>query len=151
VFSASWHLAHRVLERFGDGKGEVRGEMRASDTRRLRVSSSDVRGQDGHQDGPDTAGGSAAADGGLVKDVVLYTLARLGLIAAVAAVLVAVRVPLLVALAVAVVVVLPLSMVLLRGLRARVGTGFAQRSARRNAVRRQLRAQLRGEEPGHGG
>jgi Flp pilus assembly protein TadB len=119
----------------------------ASVRERGRVTSSDVRGQDRHQDEPDTVAytTAGAADGGLAKDVVLYTLARLGLIAAVAAVLVVVRVPLLVALAVAVVVALPLSMVLLRGLRTRVGAGLARRSARRSEVRRQLRAQLRGD------
>lgn len=80
----------------------------------------------------------------LARDVVLYTLARLGLLIGVTAVLVLVGIPLVVAALLALVVALPLSVVLLRGLRARVVAGLAQRRRQRQAERDRLRAQLRG-------
>ncbi|GGM70027.1 hypothetical protein GCM10012275_45600 [Longimycelium tulufanense] len=83
----------------------------------------------------------------LVRDVTLYTLARLLLVLAVAGLLMLARVPLLVALAVGVVLGLPLSLLLFRGLRVRVATGLAAAGARRRAEREKLRAQLRGEQP----
>ncbi|MEV0086605.1 DUF4229 domain-containing protein [Saccharopolyspora sp. NPDC050642] len=77
----------------------------------------------------------------LTRDITLYTLARLGLVAAVTALLVLVHVPVLVALAVAVVVAMPLSLLVFGGLRRKVAAGMAERGARRA----ELRAQLRGE------
>ncbi len=88
---------------------------------------------------------ATSADRGLALNVTLYTVARLGMLAVIAAVLLPFGVPLLVALAVAVVVSLPLSFVVLRALRQRVAAGLAERSARRKARRAELRAQLRGE------
>ena len=82
----------------------------------------------------------------LSRDIVLYTAARLGLVAGVAAVLVLFKIPLLVAVAVAVVVAFPLSLVLLRGLNQRVTAAMNERGEARRAERDRLRAQLRGEE-----
>lgn len=81
----------------------------------------------------------------LARDIVLYTVARLGMVAAVAAVLMLVHVPVLVALAVSVVVVMPLSMLVFGRLRRRVAVGMAERAAERRERREELRAQLRGE------
>lgn len=79
----------------------------------------------------------------LPRDLLLYTLARLGILVVSAGVLVLLHVPLLVAAAVAVVLVMPLSMVVFGSLRRRVATGIAQRTAARRERREQLRAQLR--------
>ncbi len=81
----------------------------------------------------------------LAADIALYTVARFGLLAALAAVLVVFGVPLLVALAVAVVVAMPLSLVVFGRLRRRVAAGMAERSERRRLRKEELRAQLRGE------
>lgn len=82
----------------------------------------------------------------LARDLTFYLLARFGLIAVVAAVLVLVKVPLLVAVAVAIVVGLPVGLLSLRGLNTRVTAGLAARNERRARERAKLRAQLRGEE-----
>lgn len=78
----------------------------------------------------------------LAGTVVRYSLARLGLVAAVAGLLVLAGVPMLIALLVALIVALPLSMFLFRGLRARLDAALAERGTQRAA----LRARLRGEE-----
>ncbi len=82
---------------------------------------------------------------GLARDVTLYSLARLGMLAVVAAVLVLLNVPLLVAAAVAVVVAMPLSLLVFGRLHRRVSEGMARRSEQRRARREELKAQLRGE------
>lgn len=82
----------------------------------------------------------------LVRDVALYSAARLALVAVLALILVLAGVPLLVAVLLALVVALPLSMVLLRSLRIRVNTGMAAAGARRRSERDRLRNQLRGEQ-----
>ncbi|MDR7302378.1 DUF4229 domain-containing protein [Haloactinomyces albus] len=81
----------------------------------------------------------------LAFDIVLYSAARFGMLAALAAVLTVFGVPLLVALAVSVVVAMPLSLFVFKGLRRRVDAGMAQRAERRRAHREELRAQLRGD------
>lgn len=83
----------------------------------------------------------------LIRDIALYTLARLLLIGLLTALLVLVGVPLLIALLLSLVVALPLSLVLLPGLRARINAGLDAAGARRRAERGRLRAQLRGERP----
>jgi uncharacterized membrane protein len=90
---------------------------------------------------PQTPTGSA-----LVRDVALYSAARLALLALITLLLVLAGIPLLVSLLLAVVVALPLSMVLLGSLRARVNAGLAVVAARRQTERDRLRRQLRGEE-----
>jgi len=68
-----------------------------------------------------------------------YTLARAGLVAAVAGLLVLAGAPLAIAVLVGLVVTLPLSMVLFRGLRARMDAALAQRDAQRAVLRSRLR------------
>jgi hypothetical protein len=81
----------------------------------------------------------------LARDVALYTVARLVMVAAMALILVLAGVPLLVSILIALVVALPLSMVLLGSLRARVNAGLAVVGERRRAERDRLRRQLRGD------
>ena len=83
----------------------------------------------------------------LGRDLALYTLARLGLVAVVTVVLVLLEVPFLVSLAVAIVVGFPLGLLLFRGLNRRVTAGLAARGATKHAERERLRAELRGDEP----
>jgi hypothetical protein len=83
--------------------------------------------------------------GTLARDVALYSLARLLLMAAITLLLVVAGVPLLVSILLAVIVALPLSMLLLGSLRARVNAGLAEVMARRRAERERLRRQLRGD------
>lgn len=85
----------------------------------------------------------------LARDLALYLLARLGIIALVATLLVVVsggQVPLLVAIAVGIVVSLPVGLLTLRKLNARVTAGLAARNERRARERAKLRAELRGDE-----
>ena len=82
--------------------------------------------------------------------LVLYTLARLGLLVVIAGVLVAAGTPLVIAALVALVVALPLSMVLFRGLRARLEVALATTRERRATQRAALRAGLRGDASGDG-
>ncbi|MGH3932557.1 MAG: DUF4229 domain-containing protein [Pseudonocardiaceae bacterium] len=89
-----------------------------------------------------------AEKSGFVRDVVLYSAARLGVVGVVAVGLVLAQVPLLVAVLIALVVSLPMSMVLLRPLRVRVAEGMAAASSRRRAERARLRDQLRGNSAG---
>jgi hypothetical protein len=84
----------------------------------------------------------------LTRDLVLYTLARFGLLAVIALLLTLAGVPAVVALLLALVVSLPLSVIVLPGLRARVNAGLAETTQRRRAERDQLRAQLRGDQLG---
>jgi uncharacterized membrane-anchored protein len=85
---------------------------------------------------------------GLAATIALYAVARIGLVAVVAALLTLVDVPLLIAVLVAIIVALPLSMVLFRGLRARLDAAVAVAGARRSTERAALRARLRGEDDG---
>lgn len=80
----------------------------------------------------------------LARDIVLYSVVRLALVALLAALLVLAGVPLLVSVLLALVVSLPLSWVLLRPLRLRVAAGLSAAGARRRAERDRLREQLRG-------
>ncbi|GAB1508318.1 DUF4229 domain-containing protein [Actinophytocola sp. KF-1] len=91
------------------------------------------------------------ADHNLARDLTLYTLGRLVLIAAVTALLVLFDVPLLVALAVAVVVGFPLGLLVFRGLNQRVTAALAERGKDRMDARERLRAELRGDQPGPDG
>ena len=93
---------------------------------------------------PSEPGPTAPAEG-LAGAVALYGLARLGLLAVVAGLLVLAGTPLVIALLVALVVALPLSMLLFRGLRARLDTALAVARERRGAQRAALRAGLRGD------
>ena len=82
---------------------------------------------------------------GIAGVLVLYGLARLGLLAVIAGILVAAGTPLVIALLVGLIVALPLSMLLFRGLRARLDSALAVARAQRAAQREVLRAGLRGD------
>ncbi|WP_300008375.1 DUF4229 domain-containing protein [Pseudonocardia sp.] len=82
---------------------------------------------------------------GLLPTVVLYTLARLGLVAVITLVLTLFGVPAIIAVLVALIVALPLSMVLFRGMRSRLDAAIAETTRRRAVEREALRARLRGE------
>jgi hypothetical protein len=82
----------------------------------------------------------------LPRVLALYALARLGLLTAIAGVLVLAGVPVLIALMVGLVVALPLSMLVFRGMRARLDTALAEAQRRRSAERAALRARLRGDD-----
>ncbi|WP_433504386.1 DUF4229 domain-containing protein [Pseudonocardia halophobica] len=102
--------------------------------------------------GPDTdtqfpAGPGSRKAPGLAATVALYTVARLGLVTVIAALLSLAGVPLLLAILLALVVALPLSLVVFRGLRARLDLALAESGRRRGAQRDALRARLRGDEP----
>ena len=84
---------------------------------------------------------------GLAATVALYTAARVALVAFVTALLLLAGVPLVLALLLALIVALPLSMVLFRGLRARLDGALAATRERRAREREALRARLRGDEP----
>ncbi len=84
---------------------------------------------------------------GLPATVGLYALARLGLVALIAAVLALVGVPLVIAVLVGLIVALPLSMVLFTGLRGRLDAAIAEASRRRSVEREALRSRLRGDGP----
>ncbi|WP_219413192.1 DUF4229 domain-containing protein [Pseudonocardia nigra] len=90
---------------------------------------------------------SAGQDPGLGVTVALYTLARLGLVAVVTALLLVAGAPLVISVLVGLIVALPLSMVLFRGLRGRLDTALAAAQHRRATERDALRARLRGEGP----
>lgn len=81
----------------------------------------------------------------MIAAIALYALARIGVVAVVAGLLVVAGVPLAVAVLVGLIVALPLSMVLFRGLRTRLDTALRQATARRSVERDALRAGLRGE------
>src|SRR5690349_24880306 len=83
---------------------------------------------------------------GLGLTIALYALARLGLLALIALVLVLAGVPALIAVLVALIVALPLSMVLFRGLRARLDEALTATRERRSVEREALRARLRGDD-----
>lgn len=99
-------------------------------------------------------GGSAG--GRLARDLGVYTVARLGLVVAVTAVivfgarLVSVEVPLIVAILFALIIGMPVSMVLLKGLRARVNEDISTVDQRRRRDKEQLRARLRGDDGDQG-
>ena len=83
--------------------------------------------------------------GRLVVAVLAYVGARLLVVAIIAGVLTLVGLPLLLSLLIAVVVALPLSLVLFRGLRARLAREADAATAERRGRREQLRAELRGD------
>jgi Protein of unknown function (DUF4229) len=91
---------------------------------------------------------------GAVASVFLYAVARLGLVAALTAVIYGIgralgvhEFPIVVALLFALVIAMPLGIWLFAPLRIRATAGIEQATARRRRDREQLRARLRGEEP----
>jgi hypothetical protein len=103
------------------------------------------------RDGTDPVGRTT---GRMLADVAFYTLARLGLVVALTAVifygahLIGVgEFPLVVAMLFAIVLSLPLGIWLLAPLRRRAAAGIAEADGRRRRDREQLQARLRGETP----
>ncbi|MCJ0903856.1 DUF4229 domain-containing protein [Rhodococcus sp. ARC_M6] len=90
--------------------------------------------------------------GQLVRDVVLYSVARLLLVVVIGGIIIGggklagTEVPLLVAALFAVLIALPLSLALFGKLRKRVNLGIAAVDAQRRADRDDLRAKLRGDQ-----
>ena len=89
-----------------------------------------------------------------VASVFLYAVARLGLVAALTAVIYGIaralgvhEFPIVVALLFALVIAMPLGIWLFAPLQIRATAGIEQATARRRRDRAQLRARLRGEEP----
>lgn len=88
----------------------------------------------------------------MVRDVVVYTVARLALVAAITAViffvaqLIGVQIPLAVAILFAIVIALPLGIWLLAPLRRRATAGISEVDERRRRDREHLEARLRGED-----
>ena len=92
--------------------------------------------------------------GRAVASVVLYAVARLGLVAGLTAVIYGIgralgvqEFPVVVALLFALVIGMPLGIWLFAPLRRRATAGLDEVTARRRRDREQLRARLRGEEP----
>lgn len=88
----------------------------------------------------------------LVRNLALYTLARLGLVVVIAALivgvatLIGVEVPVIVAALFALIVAMPLSLTLFKKLRVKVNEDIAVVDARRRQDKAQLRARLRGDD-----
>ncbi|GAB2646100.1 hypothetical protein GCM10027088_23930 [Nocardia goodfellowii] len=100
---------------------------------------------------PDRASAQQTPNKRLVRNLALYTLARLVLVAVITAVivlvakLVKVEIPIVVAALFALIIAMPLSLTLFKKLRTRVNEDIAQVDAKRRADKAQLRARLRGE------
>ena len=91
--------------------------------------------------------------GGMVRDVIVYTMARLLTVAALTAIIVVVgrlikvEIPLVVAMLFAIVLAMPIGVWLLGPLRRRATAGIADVDDQRRRDREQLQARLRGEKP----
>jgi L-asparagine transporter-like permease len=90
----------------------------------------------------------------MIADVVIYTVARLALVAVLTAVIFyaarwigITEFPLVIAMLFAIVITLPLGIWLLAPLRRRATAGIAEVDERRRHDRDQLQARLRGEDP----
>ncbi|BDT89404.1 hypothetical protein FMUAM8_51680 [Nocardia cyriacigeorgica] len=89
----------------------------------------------------------------MARNLALYTVARLGLVALItvvimfAARLIDVEIPLVVAALFALIIAMPLSLVLFKSLRTKVNEDIAVVDERRRQDKAQLRARLRGDEP----
>lgn len=88
----------------------------------------------------------------LARDLALYTVARLGLVVVIAAIiigvaaLVNVSVPLIVAALFALLIAMPLSLLLFKNLRTQVNKDIAAVDEKRRRDRAQLMTRLRGED-----
>ncbi|MFE3446525.1 DUF4229 domain-containing protein [Nocardia sp. NPDC059180] len=100
---------------------------------------------------------SGSTGGRLARNLALYTVARLGMVVIITAVimlvanLIGVEIPLVVAALFALIIAMPLSLTLFKGLRTKVNEDIAVVDARRRQDKAQLRARLRGDEPGDEG
>ncbi|WP_254205993.1 DUF4229 domain-containing protein, partial [Nocardia alni] len=97
-------------------------------------------------------GAPAPAGRRLARNLVLYTVARLALVAVIAAIIVAVahllnvQIPVVVAILFGLIVAMPLSLVLFKRLRSRVNQDIAAVDEKRRTDKAQLRARMRGDE-----
>lgn len=105
-------------------------------------------------DSAETDSEAGGTTGRMIADVVIYTVARLALVAVLtAAIFFGARwigiteFPLVVAMLFAIVITLPLGIWLLAPLRRRATAGIAEVDERRRHDREQLQARLRGEDP----
>ena len=105
-------------------------------------------------DGAERDGAAGGTTGRMIADVVIYTVARLALVAVLtAAIFFGARwigiteFPLVIAMLFAIVISLPLGIWLLAPLRRRATAGIAEVDERRRHDREQLQARLRGEDP----
>jgi hypothetical protein len=105
-------------------------------------------------DGAEKDGDAGGTTGRMIADVVIYTVARLALVAVLtAAIFFGARwigiteFPLVIAMLFAIVISLPLGIWLLAPLRRRATAGIAEVDERRRHDREQLQARLRGEDP----
>ena len=105
-------------------------------------------------DGAEKDSEAGGTTGRMIADVVIYTVARLALVAVLtAAIFFGARwigiteFPLVVAMLFAIVITLPLGIWLLAPLRRRATAGIAEVDERRRHDREQLQARLRGEDP----
>ena len=122
---------------------------------RLGVVTDDGPETDGPEtDGAVTDGDAGGTTGRMIADVVIYTVARLALVAVLtAAIFFGARwigiteFPLVIAMLFAIVITLPLGIWLLAPLRRRATAGIAEVDERRRHDREQLQARLRGEDP----
>ena len=122
---------------------------------RLGIVTDDGAETDGPKtDGAETNSEAGGTTGRMVADVVIYTLARLVMVAVLtAAIFFGARwigiteFPLVIAMLFAIVISLPLGIWLLAPLRRRATAGIADVDERRRHDREQLQARLRGEEP----
>ncbi|BDT93975.1 hypothetical protein IFM12275_39510 [Nocardia sputorum] len=89
----------------------------------------------------------------MARNLALYTVARLGLVVVLTALivlaarLVSVDIPLVVAALFALIIAMPLSLTLFKRLRAKVNEDIALVDERRRRDKAELRARLRGDEP----
>ncbi|UAK33439.1 DUF4229 domain-containing protein [Nocardia asteroides] len=96
---------------------------------------------------------TAGAGRRLARNLALYTVARLGLVVVLTAVimlaarLVSVDIPVVVAALFALIIAMPLSLTLFKRLRAKVNEDIALVDERRRRDKAELRARLRGDEP----
>ena len=122
---------------------------------RLGVVTDDGAEKDGaEKDGAVADSEAGGTSGRMVADVVIYTVARLALVAVLtAAIFFGARwigiteFPLVIAMLFAIVITLPLGIWLLAPLRRRATAGIAEVDERRRHDREQLQARLRGDDP----
>lgn len=100
----------------------------------------------------EATGQQGSAGKRLARNLALYTLARLGLVVVIAALivgvakLIGVEVPIIVAALFALIVAMPLSLTLFKKLRMKVNEDIAVVDERRRQDKAQLRARLRGDD-----
>jgi hypothetical protein len=119
---------------------EVTAEVGVTSAASVETDSAEL-GSSSLQDDP-----AADADAHLAGPLLVYSVLRVALIAALTAIL-AIFMPLIVALMFAIVLQLPLAWILFAGPRRKVNDAMARKSSRRRAERQRLQSALSGDEP----